>query len=150
MGARPIPQSYSLFQRSDSDIIMPGYGLPFASIWRMGTLRSDMRTKRDEILELRKAGLSYAKIGDRLGISRQRVWGILNWKYVPKKRALDSKLALRCGEAAELLGIHPNTLRKWANRGILKCFRITPRGDRRFRKQEVEAFLKRGTAATSP
>lgn len=36
-----------------------------------------MNTRKTEILKLRSEGLSLAKIGDRYGISRQRVYNIL-------------------------------------------------------------------------
>ena len=48
---------------------------------------------------------------------------------------------LTVSEVAQLLHIHPNTLRRWSNEGRLNAFRITPRGDRRFKKQEVDRFL---------
>lgn len=35
-------------------------------------------TRRQRILELRAAGWSYARIGAEYGVSRQRVWTILN------------------------------------------------------------------------
>lgn len=44
-------------------------------------------------------------------------------------------------EVARLLHIHPNTLRRWSNRGLIKAYRITPRGDRRYRRQEIINFL---------
>jgi excisionase family DNA binding protein len=46
-------------------------------------------------------------------------------------------------EVARLLHIHPNTLRRWSNQGLIKAYRITPRGDRRFRRQEILDFLAR-------
>jgi len=46
-------------------------------------------------------------------------------------------------EVARLLHIHPNTLRRWSNRGLIKAYRITPRGDRRFRREEILEFLAR-------
>lgn len=44
-------------------------------------------------------------------------------------------------EAAELLGVHTNTLRRWSSRGLLKAYRIGPRGDRRFRQEDLDAFV---------
>jgi len=46
-------------------------------------------------------------------------------------------------EVAQLLHIHPNTLRRWSNRGLIKAYRITPRGDRRYRREEILNFLAR-------
>ncbi len=48
---------------------------------------------------------------------------------------------LSLSEASELLGVHPVTLRRWANRGILPTIR-TPGGHRRFRRQDVEALMR--------
>jgi len=44
-------------------------------------------------------------------------------------------------EVARLLHIHPNTLRRWSNNGRIRAYRITPRGDRRFRREEIARFL---------
>jgi len=44
-------------------------------------------------------------------------------------------------EVARLLHIHPNTLRRWSNRGLIKAYRITPRGDRRYQREEIIGFL---------
>lgn len=44
-------------------------------------------------------------------------------------------------EVARLLHIHPNTLRRWADRGIIRAYRITSRGDRRFRREDIAHFL---------
>jgi len=48
---------------------------------------------------------------------------------------------LTAGEAASLLNIHINTVRRWSNLGILPSFRIGPRNDRRFRKRDLMTFL---------
>lgn len=44
-------------------------------------------------------------------------------------------------EVAELLHIHCNTVRRWSDRGIIKAYRITNRGDRRFRREDIVHFL---------
>ena len=51
----------------------------------------------------------------------------------------DTMLTTR--EAAYFLSTHVNTVRRWANDGRLRTYRIGPRGDRRFRLQEVRRFL---------
>ncbi len=48
---------------------------------------------------------------------------------------------LKTGEVADLLNVHINTVRRWSNRGIIRAYRIGPRGDRRFRRQEVTSIL---------
>ncbi len=50
---------------------------------------------------------------------------------------------LTVGEVARLLHVHPNTLRRWSNRGRIRSYRINPRGDRRYRLRDIEDFLAR-------
>ena len=49
---------------------------------------------------------------------------------------------LTVAEAARTLKVHINTIRNWTNIGILKSFRIGPRGDRRFSKEDIDRFLR--------
>ena len=44
-------------------------------------------------------------------------------------------------EVAHALCVHPNTVRRWANKGIIRAYRINQRGDRRFRSTDVGRFL---------
>jgi excisionase family DNA binding protein len=44
-------------------------------------------------------------------------------------------------DVARLLHIHVNTARRWSDQGILKSYRITRRGDRRFRQEDIALFL---------
>lgn len=44
-------------------------------------------------------------------------------------------------EVASILGIHANTVRRWSDEGKLRAFRITRRGDRRFKREEIKHFL---------
>jgi DNA-binding MarR family transcriptional regulator len=48
---------------------------------------------------------------------------------------------LRLSEASQILNAHPNSVRKWANLGILKSYRIGPRRDRRFEIEDIIRFL---------
>ncbi|MBA7705959.1 hypothetical protein ES703_114801 [subsurface metagenome] len=49
---------------------------------------------------------------------------------------------LTAREVAVLLNVHINTVRRWGNRGILKAYRISSRGDRRFRREDIDNFLQ--------
>ena len=42
---------------------------------------------------------------------------------------------------AHMLNLHINTVRRWSNQGILKAYRIGPRGDRRFRRDDIIEIL---------
>jgi len=48
---------------------------------------------------------------------------------------------LSLGEASHLLGVHPATLRQWADQGKIPVFR-TPGGHRRFAEADVRALLE--------
>jgi len=52
---------------------------------------------------------------------------------------MDDMLTVR--EVAQLLHVHPNTLRRWSNNGRIRAYRITPRGDRRYKREEIDRFL---------
>lgn len=51
----------------------------------------------------------------------------------------DSPKWLTTTEAAEQLGVHPSTLRRWADEGQIPTM-ITPGGHRRFSRADVESF----------
>jgi excisionase family DNA binding protein len=51
------------------------------------------------------------------------------------------KPMLTVRDVARLLHIHANTARRWSDQGILKSYRITRRGDRRFRQEDIARFL---------
>ena len=44
-------------------------------------------------------------------------------------------------EVSQLLHVHSNTLRRWSDQGIVKAYRIGPRGDRRFRAEDIAVLL---------
>jgi excisionase family DNA binding protein len=48
---------------------------------------------------------------------------------------------LSVGRAADVLGVHPNTIRTWSEQGRLRYYRINARGDRRFRMGDLRRFL---------
>ena len=48
---------------------------------------------------------------------------------------------LTVSEVARLLKVHPNSVRRWANEGLLTVYRVGRRGDRRFRVDDINQFL---------
>lgn len=45
-------------------------------------------------------------------------------------------------QACKILNCHPNTLRNWDRRGILKAIRFGTRRDRRYRKSDLLKIIK--------
>ncbi len=52
-----------------------------------------------------------------------------------------ANLMLTTGEASRILYVHCNTLRRWTERGLIAAYRVGPRGDRRYRREDVDALL---------
>ena len=48
------------------------------------------------------------------------------------------------GEASQILHVHPNTLRKWSDQGLIPTYRIGQRRDRRFAVEDLVTFLELG------
>lgn len=49
---------------------------------------------------------------------------------------------MRIREVAEMLGVNPETLRRWDRNGKLPAIKISQRGDRRYRKEDIENYIK--------
>ncbi len=62
-----------------------------------------------------------------------------------RDRASDPQALISVAQAAAQLGVHPNTIRSWTDAGRLPAFRINARGDRRFRRSDVEMLLAEGS-----
>jgi excisionase family DNA binding protein len=82
---------------------------------------------------------------------REGKWEIINnvqrrqLKVSKERRKHDVLLPQRMltvGQAAQFLGLHPNTVRRWSQIGILKCSHIGTRRHRRFLKKDLEHFVK--------
>jgi excisionase family DNA binding protein len=56
-----------------------------------------------------------------------------------KNNLTDNMLTVR--EVSQILHVHSNTLRRWSDLGIIKAYRIGPRGDRRFRQEDIDLLL---------
>lgn len=45
-------------------------------------------------------------------------------------------------KAAEMLNVHPATLRRWGKSGKLKPVIVSERGDRRYRLEDINKFIE--------
>lgn len=63
-------------------------------------------------------------------------------------RPLDATLSVT--RAAQVLGVHPNTIRAWSEAGRLRYYRINPRGDRRYRMGDLQRFLNGAVSGARP
>jgi excisionase family DNA binding protein len=44
-------------------------------------------------------------------------------------------------QTSRLLNVHPNTVRRWSDQGIIKAYRIGSRRDRRFKWEDINRLL---------
>lgn len=56
---------------------------------------------------------------------------------------------LTLNEASKILKVHPNTLRSWDKKGILKAIRIGVKKVRRYKKEDIEKFIKESNKKSS-
>ncbi len=57
-----------------------------------------------------------------------------------KNIALPKLLNIR--QAAEVLNVHVETLRRWDKSGKLKAIKVNERGDRRYDPKSIDQFIK--------
>ena len=57
-----------------------------------------------------------------------------------KNTKLPKLLTIR--QAAEIINVHVETLRRWDKSGKLKAIIVNERGDRRYDPKDIEAILK--------
>ena len=46
-------------------------------------------------------------------------------------------------DVAEILRIHPNTVRRWADSGEFRMYRLPGRGQRRFRRSDISRYIRK-------
>jgi excisionase family DNA binding protein len=100
--------------------------------------------RKERMRLMHEKGLTCEDIGLIEGIPAQRVHRILD----PRKAKVQSARLLTVAAAAEYLGVHANTLRRWANDGLIQSVRLAnTRRDRRFSRESLDKFLQ-GEAVT--
>ena len=96
--------------------------------------------------ELKSMGSSYAEIGRKLGLSRERVRQIIGSRPVTLRNDLPDHQMLKISKAAKFLNIHVNTLRRWSDQGILPCYRFGSRGDRKYSRSDLIDFRRQNAS----
>jgi len=103
-------------------------------------------SRHEQVINLRNAGLAYAEIGRRLGVSKERARQIAKGtRAATKKKPVPNHpdALLTVGQAAELLNVHVNTVRRWSDKGLLEAYCVGSRGDRRFRRRDIDKLLQK-------
>ena len=75
---------------------------------------------------------------------RKGIGGVMSTDEKQKRGTANVDLIepmLTMREACQLLNVHGNTLRRWGQQGMLRIYRVGPRGHRRFRRKDVIALL---------
>jgi excisionase family DNA binding protein len=99
---------------------------------------------RKKATRLKQAGLDNAIIGIVLGITASGVKRLLS-PSTRKKAVFSSPAALlSTTQAARVLNVHENTIRRWSDCNKLRSYRIGSRRDRRFRLGDIRRLLETG------
>jgi len=129
-------------------------------------LTEGLTPRESEILQMIAEGFSNRMIAERLRISVQTVKNHVSKlmlktnvntrenvvlaqvrsnidKQSPTDENVTHELApmMTIREVSQLLTVHPNTVRRWGDMGVLRGYRIARRGDRRFKRQDIAAFV---------
>jgi transposase len=109
---------------------------------------------RDRIIALHKRGLANTEIAQIVGVSRQRVWVVLHPKENNRGHSISAAVSsaskkvqtspMSIAGVAAILGVHTNTIRRWSDEGLIPCFRLGPRQDRKFEPQSVMEMMYKG------
>ncbi len=99
-------------------------------------------SRSGKIRVMKEGGLSFSAIGNKLGISKQRAYQISNGLNNNREVKRTPQTMLTSSDVALLLNIHINTVRRWSNQGILSAYRVGLRGDRRFKRDDVEKLTR--------
>ncbi len=84
-----------------------------------------------------------SKESERCTLAQYRRRGSPHWAKTAQggvKTMIDNRDLIVTSEAAGILHVSDNTLRRWADDGLIQTVRICPRGDRRYSKVSVLAL----------
>jgi excisionase family DNA binding protein len=62
----------------------------------------------------------------------------------------NSPFMLTVQDVSRILNVHENTVRRWSNQGVIKSIRLGPRGDRRYKLQDIADYLVYLQSGTAP
>lgn len=138
--------TYPVNDRAISDVVDIVSNHPLVLIRKSGHWELVANHKLKAVFSLKRKGMTYAEIARMFGTTREWVRQIINKRTAlspgTARHSADSLLTI--GEAARMLNVHTNTLREWGKKGFIDTYRVGQRKDRRFRLQDVLAFMQRG------
>lgn len=82
-----------------------------------------LKARREQVIKLRKGGLSYAAIGCRWSLSKERVRQIDRQILAPKKSGLEFDVMFTLGDVARMLGVHEDSRIETLITSLLKSLR---------------------------
>ena len=72
----------------------------------------------------------------------------MNINHDTVQQCITLRVAFTTREAAAYLGVSKVSLRRWTASGQLKCVRLGTRRDRRFRKSDLDAYIRKNTTGS--
>lgn len=102
-----------------------------------------IKVRNAAIILLHSLGFSPGEIGKLFHLAEKTVREIYRGQGARLMTGGTGSI-LTCAEAARVLRVHPNTVRRWADAGKLPSVRLGTRGDRRFKREELEKVVREG------
>jgi excisionase family DNA binding protein len=140
--------SYPLGRCTSLDIVEAVSGHRIVLIKGTGGWTVIYNNGNQRLANMRREGLTYKDIGQILGLSKQWIAQVLGPNRRVDSMRVDTRHSARphgllsSTDAAKLLGVHPNTIRRWSDDGMISAYRVGKRLDRRFRRTDLEKFLE--------
>ena len=121
------------------------YGVPTLTVSEASKL---LNVHSNTLRRWSDLGITRAHRINHRGDRRFRLKDIARFIYKPlankaSAKELENEISpmLTMSEVSQLLNVHRNTLRRWSGRGIIRAYRISSRGDRRFKRDDIVRFM---------
>ena len=79
--------------------------------------------------------------GKPLNEKRYPVPSLLQYVKLSDEGGDEMEPTLTVREVSKILHVHSNTVRRWSDAGLIQVYRISHRGDRRFKREDIVRFL---------
>ena len=74
-------------------------------------------------------------------MKNNKIYSVTEYSFVESMKDFEASELITINQAANLLHVHPETLRRWDSSGELKAIRVKDRGHRRYSLKDIEKLI---------